>query len=198
MREAQSNRDCILQDARLWYDADIIAVLETLSPSGTVRAKARSQPPRALYKKGLFYFVAVLGMVAILAVGGWVNLPWADAQSSQTRATLTQKIYETPVEHGSRIDLPDGSHVQLGPKSRLVVAYWHRSRDLSLDFGEARFDTVEDSVRPVKIRAGQTFYQTNGGNFHISLKGQTTPQVNISRGTLMELGPSGLPVPKRH
>ena len=51
------------------------------------------------------------------------------------------------------ITLADGSHVWLGPKSKLLVAFDKVRRDIQLTTGEAFFSVKKDAARPFTVRS---------------------------------------------
>ena len=71
------------------------------------------------------------------------------------RGTQTPDVLTTNVaEHGSQI-LADGSHVDLGARTRILTRFTPAERNVVIETGEAFFDVAKDAKRPFVVQAGQ-------------------------------------------
>lgn len=74
---------------------------------------------------------------------------------------------ETAVGETRTLALPDGSTVEVGGRTTLEAKFADRSREISLDEGEAFFQVAKDPARPFVVRAGDTFVTAVGTAFNV-------------------------------
>jgi transmembrane sensor len=67
--------------------------------------------------------------------------------------SLTDRFYTTAKGQHQRVELADGSIMDLNAETRLRVAYRRSERRIVLDSGEAVFDVVHDLERPFVVAA---------------------------------------------
>ena len=59
--------------------------------------------------------------------------------------------FVTGVAEHSDITLPDGSHIQMGARSKVTIDYTPQRRELRLVWGEAYFSVQKDPNRPFLV-----------------------------------------------
>lgn len=128
---------------------------------GTLRRRGRWRLPAAL--------AAAAAIAATVVVPGYLRGPDLDA------ATATAEIRV--------IDLPDGSRVTLGARSRLSADFDARERRLRLDAGEAYFEVAHDASRPFLVRAGDASVRVLGTKFAVN-RGVDRVRVSVQEGTV--------------
>lgn len=88
--------------------------------------------------------------------------------------------YATAQGERASIGLGDGSHIMLGPSSRLRLADGGRTVDLD---GEAAFDVIHDPAHPFAVRAGRVVVRDIGTQFVVRAYGSdTTVRVAVAAG----------------
>jgi transmembrane sensor len=97
---------------------------------------------RRVWRGGLMSMAALL---ATLLVAGAVLLYRAPEASGHL------DTFVTGVAEHSDITLPDGSHVQLGARSKVTIDYTRQRRELRLVRGEAYFAVRKDPNRPFLV-----------------------------------------------
>lgn len=124
---------------------------------------------------------AAAAMIAIAAVGGafWrVQQTAADHSAGRT--------YATGIGQRDSVDLPDGSRVVLGPKSRLVVAsgYGDPNREVELT-GEGYFEVKHDDAHTFTVRAGTATIRDVGTAFTVRTDDADRVRVAVSEGAVL-------------
>jgi transmembrane sensor len=89
-----------------------------------------------------FATAASLAGVAILLASHW---PWP------IRAPAPSREFATSAGEQLHVTLSDGSLVDLGPRSRLMVAYTPAGRDVRLETGEGFFAVQKNAARPFRV-----------------------------------------------
>lgn len=102
---------------------------------------------------------AAAAAVLIAALGGWGL--WRAA------APEPPAVYQTAVAEQRRVALPDGSTVELGPRSRLEWHFDAHRRRLRLLTGEGYFRVAHDPARPFLVDLGVGRVQALGTAFNI-------------------------------
>jgi transmembrane sensor len=77
--------------------------------------------------------------------------------------------YQTQIAQISRLALPDGSVVTLGPASSVKLDFSGRSREVTLIKGEAFFEVLHDETRPFVVQANGTSIQDVGTKFNVNV-----------------------------
>jgi transmembrane sensor len=142
----------------VWRDFNRVAALrpaasppepELLAPRSPARAKRRW----ATARRSLAAAAAVL-----LAWVGWESF-------SAARPTA-----ETDVGAFQKLDLPDGSVVQLNTDSAIKVHYSDHERRIELLRGEAHFDVAKNPARPFIVAANHVAVRAVGTAFNVRLR----------------------------
>lgn len=82
-------------------------------------------------------------------------------------AWLLPNQYATSVAETRLIDLPDGSTVELGPTSRIEVAYSAAERRVALRRGEAFFEVRSSDARAFVVATGDAEVRVVGTKFNV-------------------------------
>ena len=130
---------------------------------------------RGRYRTHLVPIFAVSLALCVLAIGGW---KWLHAASA---TALNGTAVESGASGTQSVTLPDGSHVELGPSSRLVIDEYSGVRVLlTLEKGKAAFDVAHQTKRPFEIHAADIYVSVVGTRFSVTL-GQpaATPTVTV-------------------
>lgn len=143
-------------------------------------------PQRAAWwrSNGGLLRAAAVGFVLVTAGVVWsrfdANTGSVDPASAATRVVATTKVAER-----SRVNLPDGSEVYLGPLSslRTVAGYGNGAREVELT-GEAVFKVRHDAARPFRVRAAGTVIEDLGTEFVVRAIMQEPVRVAVSEGSV--------------
>jgi transmembrane sensor len=110
----------------------------------------------------------VLAAAAALVIGlvTWQNLGPASNAPFESVAT-------TDVGALRRLDLPDGTVVQLNTDSRLEIAYTAGQRRVSLIRGEAHFTVAKNPQRPFIVSASGVDVRAVGTAFNVRLRAES-------------------------
>lgn len=101
--------------------------------------------------------------------------------------------YATRVGEHRRIELPDGSTVELGGASRLEVDYGSQARLLTLIAGEALFKVAKNPQRPFIVNSAGGATQATGTQFNVNQRaGRVT--VAVLEGSVQVSLPGSTPV----
>ena len=128
--------------------------------SVSVAAWLRRSPRRtAFWARRLSLAAGVL--LALIAAAGWLypRSPFLWRSSSGEFTTRTG-------EHLA-LTLADGSHVDLGARSRLDVSFSPQSRDVRLLGGEAYFSVHKDAARPFRVHVRAAIVTAVGTAFNV-------------------------------
>src|ERR1700722_2985148 len=101
------------------------------------------------------------------------------------RGSLSPEGREYITKTGERLEisLPEGSHISLGGKSRLYVAFTKARRNVNLEAGEAYFTVAKDPARPFVVHALNTDVIAVGTAFDVrDVADQVT--VSVSEGVV--------------
>lgn len=102
---------------------------------------------------------------ALLAVGAASWLVLGDGWISSPGNQL--KVVETQESEHRRIELDDGSRIELGAASSLSINYSTERRTVVLETGEALFEVFEDPGRPFVVLAGNGTITAVGTAFNV-------------------------------
>lgn len=100
--------------------------------------------------------------------------------------------YVTKTAERLDITLSDGSHVSLGGKSRLYVAFTKDRRHVNLEAGEVYFNVAKDPSRPFVVHALKTDVTAVGTAFDVRAVGERVT-VAVSEGVVKVRPPMDLP-----
>jgi transmembrane sensor len=114
---------------------------------------------------GLRGWAIAAGLAAILATGVLGPWIWTGASSGKRPVAFEELI--TGMGERAQIRLSDGSHVALGPETRLrITSDFRDTREVHLS-GEAYFEVAGDPSRPFDIVAGGTVTRVLGTEFGV-------------------------------
>jgi len=115
-------------------------------------------------------------MAVILALPRWVE------QGPDNKLPPAQKsIVQAPIAR--EMLLPDGSKVELAPKSSVEVAYSDELRTLQLSSGEGYFSVAPNKTRPFVVKVGGLNVRAVGTEFNIRRAEERTI-VTVTKGTV--------------
>jgi len=132
-------------------------------------------PPRR-GRKFPRWIPATLAMAAAMTVI-FVSLertPWSLGQTTIRSAV-------TPVGGFKKLNLPDGSVVQLNTASAVEVMFSEKERRVHLTRGEAHFVVAKDVQRPFIVRLGQVDIQAVGTVFNVRCRADAV-EVLVTEG----------------
>jgi transmembrane sensor len=112
---------------------------------GTTRNRGRSRELWRSFRYKAAAAAATLVLCTLLAAGA---LAW------MRTTAIEPQVYTTVLGERRSLLLPDGSHLVLNTQSRVTVSYTNKTRRLTLDCGQARFDVAREPARPFVVRAG--------------------------------------------
>jgi transmembrane sensor len=96
-------------------------------------------------------------------------------------APVPTETYQTAKGENRRLDLADGSHIELAGASRIAVRLDRDARRVTLADGEAAFDVAKDQTRPFLIDAGERTVRVVGTEFDV-LRHAGRLRVTVRRG----------------
>lgn len=143
---------------------DLDAVWRNLDRAAALRPEAAGvtesdllAPRSRVRRRGFVAWSGALAAAATFAViwFGWLNL----------RPTA-----ETEVGAFRRLDLPDGSVVQLNTDTAIKVRYTTAERRIELLRGEAHFDVAKNPARPFVVAADRVAVSAVGTAFNVRLR----------------------------
>lgn len=123
-------------------------------------AEARAYREKCRKRPGRQKFVA-LAAALLLATG----LLWY----SDLLSHLNEQTYRTALGERKKINLPDGSQLELNTHSEATVHYSRRSREIRLIRGQAVFTVAHDDSRPFDVLAGGGRIRDIGTQFDVRL-----------------------------
>lgn len=98
------------------------------------------------------------GAIAAACGGVWM----------MTAASPARALISTGAGQRLTAPLPDGSEVTLAPLSRLRLAYAGNERAAVLEAGQAYFQILSNTERPMSVRVGESVVTTAGGRFQLT------------------------------
>src|SRR6185437_4493437 len=97
------------------------------------------------------------------------------------------KTYATAMGEARTFSLPDNSTAQLNTRTRMIVSYGARSRDVTLRYGEADFHVARDDHRPFSLLAGKHHLEVQGARFDVRVLSADTVLLTVIAGTVKVL-----------
>lgn len=146
-----------LEAANRAVDSNLAALRSRYPRQLDNRTPAPSKPARAVRLSGLWPGVA-LACCAMAITAVWVINP---VQSRQDMASS--------IGQQSSLDLDDGSHVLLNTNTAIRFVNRLRSRELTLERGEALFSVKHSALRPFHVYAGTADIRDVGTQFSVRL-----------------------------
>jgi transmembrane sensor len=182
----RANRAALLDKAPPWQRPDIVALLTQLFPNSAELV----DPPRgqrSVVAMGLTG-VAALAIVVFgaLALAGRDPSTLLDAPKPQPNPNIS-RTYITAVGGRQEVTLLDHSKITLNTGTRMTVAYSPRSREVSLDYGEASFEVAPDAARPFNVHAGKRDFQVLGTRFNVRVLTSENVELTVSEGEVKVL-----------
>lgn len=122
---------------------------------------------------------------------------WAAAAAGVLAAVLAAwmlgtdgQTHQTAVGEQRRVELTDGSVIQLGTGSRVQISFSEAARDIRLLAGEALFKVKRDPSRPFRVHAGESVIQAVGTQFNV-LRRPSGTTVSVVEGVVRVYAPAG-------
>jgi transmembrane sensor len=164
LRPADGTVDCDLL-AKTKTDPASLAAGGPRSPRGEARTREDSLMPE---RRRVFAIAAAIATTGIIAWFGSYHLGW--------------KTYETGVGGREKIELADGSTVDLNTDTELNVRMGAARRDIMLGHGEALFHVAHDSARPFYVSAAGTVVRAVGTEFSVRIRDAQDVDVLVAEG----------------
>jgi transmembrane sensor len=132
--------------------------------------------------------VAALAIVVFgaLALAGRDPSTLLDDPKPQPNPNIS-RTYITAVGGRQEVTLLDHSKITLNTGTRMTVAYSPRSREVSLDYGEASFEVAPDAARPFNVHAGKRDFQVLGTRFNVRVLTSENVELTVSEGEVKVL-----------
>jgi transmembrane sensor len=183
------NRSSILEIARRSSGPEVLALLAELFPIGVSAVTRKNRPGSIvmLVSATAAVGVVILGAVMLNDQSHWARFAaaWSsthDSTGAVPHPPLAKGEYSTVVGQQQRIQLPDGSTIELNTDTSLVVTYSLRERDISLAYGEASFRVAGEPDRPFFVRAGHRRFQAAGTQFDVRVLTPDTVDLIVTEG----------------
>jgi transmembrane sensor len=129
-------------------------------------------------------FVVPSLLAAAAAAFAVIVLRRAPEADHPAAATVAQ-VYTTAVGQRDSITLSDGSHVILGPDSRLTVASDYGSTARSVELrGDGYFDVRHDAAKPFSVHVGRAVVEDIGTVFAVESDAGDTTTVAVVSGSV--------------
>ncbi len=145
----------------VWRDFNRTAALRPTAASAIAPEPELLAPrPRSLVHRRTSRVWALLAAAAAIAFA-WMG--WAGFNAARPTA-------ETAVGAFQKLDLPDGSVVQLNTDSAIKVRYSDHERRVELLRGEAHFDVAKNPARPFIVAAHHVAVSAVGTAFNVRLR----------------------------
>jgi transmembrane sensor len=157
-------------------DPDLLAATK-INPSSIVsrglrplRGTARRRPEDLVMpeRRRVFAIAAATAAMGVIAWFASYHLGW--------------KSFETGVGGREKMQLADGSTVDLNTNTELNVRISGSRRDIMLARGEALFHVAHDSNRPFYVTAGGTVVRAVGTEFSVRIRDPQHVDVLVSEG----------------
>jgi transmembrane sensor len=136
--------------------------LRVARPAGTDRPDADLLAPRRRRRHRALWGAAALTAAAAAV---FLALAWPRVSGTNLRQSVV-----TAVGAFQKMDLPDGSVVQLNTDSAIDVQYTAGERCVRLVRGEAHFSVAKNPDRPFIVSAGQVAVRAVGTAFNVRLR----------------------------
>lgn len=145
----------------------LAATWTMLGEKGVTEAAVVAQPSARWRAGWLAATVAAAAALAVAYFGSGVAEPAPTRERADGHFSLTAK---TEVGGVRRVDLPDGSVIQLNTNSVVDVEYAAAIRRVRLARGEAYFTVAKNAQRPFVVSAGGVDVRVLGTVFNVRLK----------------------------
>jgi transmembrane sensor len=178
-----ANRRMIVHMAASWHGPEVTALLEQLLPEESKRVRRRTTRNVAITALA---FVVAVGLVVVLTnalLDGRTVWSYFDG-SHLPRKVLADTVYVSGLDERRNVQLPDGSTLELSPATRVSVKYSLPWREVTLEYGAARFAVAHDPDWPFNVRAGKREFQAMGGRFDMQVLTPDLVQLTVAAGTV--------------
>jgi transmembrane sensor len=148
--------------------ADLALVGDALAPEPTVRRGGSRRPASAPAGRTRAMALA-LAAASLLVVAG-LGAAWRSNRGLEDDglfAWARPPVQRTETAEIRQINLPDGSTVTLGARSRIRTSFSGELRQVALLEGEAFFDVASDPSRPFYVLAGDRMVRVVGTRFDV-------------------------------
>jgi transmembrane sensor len=141
-----------------------LEALDREQKSALVRECLPEQPPvrssRSPRRRPLFYALAASISIGAMAIGYVVS------RLGEQNAAFSA-AYATAKAQNRKLSLPDGTHIELGARSKIHLRFTAKARIVRLRAGEAYFQVKHDARRPFVVWAGQLRVNDIGTTFDV-------------------------------
>ncbi|MDN5212748.1 FecR domain-containing protein [Fulvivirgaceae bacterium BMA12] len=129
--------------------------------------------------RGKAYYSIAASIIVLLSLGIWYF-----SQFEKSTVTVPQLVVKSnPAGRTSRIFLPDGSEVKLGPESRIEYSSSFNAETRSVKLtGTAFFDVYKDPKKAFVVEAGKLTTSVFGTSFVITMKENRNVDVALVSG----------------
>ncbi|MGS2722650.1 FecR family protein [Porticoccus sp. GXU_MW_L64] len=157
------------------YLTDLLAQTERRSLQSERHSPlAASQQPR--HRSPFRFALAACAFAAISIVAVLIAKPLLFGDYQQTHSTLVGEI--------KKVDLPDGSDLQLNTNTKAQIDYQSDARLVHLVSGEAHFNVAHQPDKPFIVYAGDVAVKAIGTAFSVYIKDDNSVEVIVSEGTI--------------
>lgn len=159
--KSDRHRDAFNSVAALWGDFDMIVGLKDYAAAARETDKTLKRPVSWRMSRRSF---AAIAASLVLVAGAGVLFQAVDFGATQ------QGFFETAVGERKRIELRDGSIIELNTETKVEIAFTKTARDVRLLRGEAHFDVVSNARKPFSVYAYEGVVTAIGTEFTVRLR----------------------------
>ena len=175
VKQSQHHRDALFSLASLWDDLCVLNELSALFP-----LESNQQQPTSRLKKMAIAASVVFAIFTSLLLG---FTPYSLDFNEQ--ASLQSKYFKTAVGEQENFIMTDGTSIQLNTNSRVDVAYTRDRRQLTLVYGEAKFDVAKDKSRPFTVNVGEKSFTALGTIFNVQKNTDNDMELVVTEGRVL-------------
>ncbi len=171
--------------ARLEETGAILAKMPALSEARRSQCLALiSAAPIRRQRRGLYWTVAGMAASLAMAVVGW--RVWSQPHE---RVQDSLQVYSTPQGGYKRVNLADGSVIELNSGSQVRVHYSAAARQVMLVDGVAQFSVAKNPARPFIVQAREVSVRAVGTAFEVRMESSAV-EVVVTEGRV-QVGAEG-------
>lgn len=180
---AEIDVEAALARATVRREAERDAERDTADVRPIRRAPAAPVAPVAPARRSIWRSTGLRAAAAVLVVATGGGLLW---RARQPASFGPPRTFVTGIGQRDSVSLPDGSHVVIGPSSRLVVAsgYGDPNREVELT-GEGYFDVKHDDAHTFTVRAGTATIRDVGTVFTVRTGDADRVRVAVREGAVL-------------
>jgi transmembrane sensor len=185
------NRSSILEIARRSSGPEVLALLAELFPIGINADTRKNRRGSAVMLASGAAAVCVVILAALMLndqsywarfAASWTSTH--DSARAVPHPPLAKGEYSTAVGQQQRIQLPDGSAIELNTDTSVVVTYSLRERDISVQHGEVSFRAAREPDRPFFVRAGGRRFQAVDTQFDVRVLTSDSVELIVTEGSV--------------